>query len=76
MMSLVLLNASFLVHCFVFKCLFYDKTDRKGPEIYVGEYGSSDIVDENDDVQYPNHGYMEDVGNPTYQDMQCDMLIQ
>ncbi|MFZ5941037.1 MAG: beta-galactosidase [Bacteroidota bacterium] len=30
-------------------------------------YPSIDIVDENGDVQYPNHRYMEDVGDPDYQ---------
>jgi beta-galactosidase len=30
-------------------------------------YPSIDIVDENGDVQYPNHRYMEDIGDPMYQ---------
>ena len=31
------------------------------------KYPSIDIVDANGDVQYPNHRYMEDVGDPMYQ---------
>jgi len=31
------------------------------------KYPSIDIVDVNGDVQYPNHRYMEDVGDPMYQ---------
>ena len=31
------------------------------------KYASIDITDENGDVQYPNHRYMEDVGDPVYQ---------
>jgi beta-galactosidase len=30
-------------------------------------YPSINIVDENGDVQYPNHRYMEDIGDPMYQ---------
>lgn len=31
------------------------------------KYPSIDIVDVNGDVQYPNHRYMEDIGDPMYQ---------
>ena len=31
------------------------------------KYPSIDIVDANGDVQYPNHRYMEDIGDPMYQ---------
>lgn len=31
------------------------------------KYPSINIVDANGDVQYPNHRYMEDVGDPMYQ---------
>jgi beta-galactosidase len=31
------------------------------------KYPSIDIMDANGDVQYPNHRYMEDVGDPMYQ---------
>jgi len=40
------------------------------------KYPSIDIVDANGDIQYPNHRYMDDVGDPMYQNMKCDMLIQ
>jgi beta-galactosidase len=35
------------------------------------KYPSIDIVDANGDVQYPNHRYMEDIGDPMYQNMPC-----
>ncbi|HMC85291.1 MAG TPA: hypothetical protein VKI61_07190 [Chitinophagaceae bacterium] len=31
------------------------------------DYPSIDIADANGDVHYPNHRYMEDVGDPGYQ---------
>ena len=31
------------------------------------KFPSVDIVDENGNVQYPNHRYMEDIGDPNYQ---------
>jgi len=31
------------------------------------KYSSIDVVDANGDVQYPNHRYMDDVGDPNYQ---------
>jgi beta-galactosidase len=40
---------------------------RPAPLWLHHKYPSIDIVDENGDVQYPNHRYMEDVGDPTYQ---------
>ena len=40
---------------------------RPAPIWLHHKYPSIDIVDANGDVQYPNHRYMEDVGDPMYQ---------
>ena len=40
---------------------------RPAPLWLHHKYASIDITDENGDVQYPNHRYMEDVGDPVYQ---------
>jgi beta-galactosidase len=40
---------------------------RPAPVWLHHKYPSIDIVDANGDVQYPNHRYMEDVGDPMYQ---------
>lgn len=40
---------------------------RPAPIWLHHKYPSIDIVDPNGDVQYPNHRYMEDVGDPVYQ---------
>src|SRR5665811_298011 len=40
---------------------------RPAPIWLHHKYPSIDIVDANGDVQYPNHRYMEDIGDPTYQ---------
>jgi beta-galactosidase len=40
---------------------------RPAPIWLHHKYPSIDIVDENGDVQYPNHRYMEDIGDPMYQ---------
>ncbi len=40
---------------------------RPAPIWLHHKYPSIDIVDANHDVQYPNHRYMEDVGDPVYQ---------
>jgi beta-galactosidase len=40
---------------------------RPAPIWLHRKYPSMDIVDENGDVQYPNHRYMEDIGDPMYQ---------
>ena len=40
---------------------------RPAPMWLHHKYPSIDIVDKNGDVQYPNHRYMEDVGDPMYQ---------
>ena len=40
---------------------------RPAPLWLHHKYPSIDIVDANGDVQYPNHRYMEDVGDPIYQ---------
>jgi beta-galactosidase len=40
---------------------------RPAPLWLHHKYPSIDIVDENGNVQYPNHRYMEDVGDPMYQ---------
>ena len=40
---------------------------RPAPIWLHHKYPSIDIVDANGDVQYPNHRYMEDIGDPIYQ---------
>ncbi len=40
---------------------------RPAPIWLHEKFPSIDIVDENGDVQYPNHRYMDDVGDPNYQ---------
>jgi beta-galactosidase len=40
---------------------------RPAPIWLHHKYPSIDIVDVNGDVQYPNHRYMEDIGDPMYQ---------
>lgn len=40
---------------------------RPAPLWLHHKYPSISITDENGDVQYPNHRYMEDVGDPMYQ---------
>jgi len=40
---------------------------RPAPIWLHKKYPSIDIVDTNGDVQYPNHRYMDDVGDPNYQ---------
>ena len=40
---------------------------RPAPMWLHHKFPSIDIVDKNGDVQYPNHRYMEDVGDPNYQ---------
>jgi beta-galactosidase len=40
---------------------------RPAPVWLHEKYPSIDIVDANGDVRYPNHRYMEDVGDPYYQ---------
>jgi beta-galactosidase len=40
---------------------------RPAPIWLHHKYPSIDIVDINGDVQYPNHRYMEDIGDPMYQ---------
>ncbi len=40
---------------------------RPAPLWLHRKYPSIDIVDANGNVQYPNHRYMEDVGDPNYQ---------
>ena len=40
---------------------------RPAPIWLHDKYPSIDVVDVNGDVQYPNHRYMEDVGDPMYQ---------
>ncbi|MBN2175360.1 MAG: beta-galactosidase [Bacteroidales bacterium] len=40
---------------------------RPAPLWLHHKFPSIDIVDENGDVQYPNHRYMDDVGDPNYQ---------
>ena len=40
---------------------------RPAPIWLHKKFPSIDIVDENGDVQYPNHRYMDDVGDPNYQ---------
>ena len=40
---------------------------RPAPIWLHTKYPSINIVDENGDVQYPNHRYMEDIGDPMYQ---------
>jgi len=40
---------------------------RPAPIWLHHKYPSIDIVDANGDVQYPNHRYMEDIGDPNYQ---------
>jgi beta-galactosidase len=40
---------------------------RPAPIWLHHKYPSIDIVDANGDVHYPNHRYMEDVGDPVYQ---------
>jgi beta-galactosidase len=40
---------------------------RPAPLWLHHKYPSIDIVDANGDIQYPNHRYMEDVGDPNYQ---------
>ena len=41
---------------------------RPAPIWLHHKYPSIDIVDANGDVQYPNHRYMEDIGDPMYQE--------
>ena len=40
---------------------------RPAPIWLHHKFSSIDIVDSNGDVQYPNHRYMEDIGDPNYQ---------
>ena len=40
---------------------------RPAPMWLHHKYPSIDVVDKNGDVQYPNHRYMEDIGDPMYQ---------
>jgi len=40
---------------------------RPAPIWLHHKYPSIDITDANGDIQYPNHRYMEDVGDPNYQ---------
>ncbi len=40
---------------------------RPAPLWLHHKFPSIDIVDKNGDVQYPNHRYMDDVGDPNYQ---------
>jgi len=40
---------------------------RPAPIWLHHKFPSIDIVDSNGDVQYPNHRYMEDIGDPNYQ---------
>ncbi|HEY3369322.1 MAG TPA: beta-galactosidase [Prolixibacteraceae bacterium] len=40
---------------------------RPAPIWLHHKYPSIDIVDSNGDVRYPNHRYMEDIGDPMYQ---------
>ncbi len=40
---------------------------RPAPLWLHHKYPSINIVDENGDVQYPNHRYMDDIGDPNYQ---------
>ncbi len=40
---------------------------RPAPIWLHHKYPSIDVVDKNGDVQYPNHRYMEDIGDPMYQ---------
>ncbi|MCX6222900.1 MAG: beta-galactosidase [Bacteroidia bacterium] len=40
---------------------------RPAPMWLHYKYPSIDVVDKNSDVQYPNHRYMEDIGDPMYQ---------
>ena len=40
---------------------------RPAPMWLHHKYPSIDVVDRNGDVQYPNHRYMEDIGDPNYQ---------
>ena len=40
---------------------------RPAPIWLFYKYPSIKIVDENGDIQYPNHRYMEDIGDPMYQ---------
>ena len=40
---------------------------RPAPIWLHQKFPSIDIIDENGDAQYPNHRYMEDVGDPNYQ---------
>ncbi|WP_167607575.1 beta-galactosidase [Maribellus sediminis] len=40
---------------------------RPAPIWLHQKFPSIDVVDENGDVHYPNHRYMEDVGDPNYQ---------
>lgn len=40
---------------------------RPAPMWLHSKYQSIDVVDKNGDVQYPNHRYMEDIGDPMYQ---------
>lgn len=40
---------------------------RPAPIWLHHQFPSIDIVDENGNVQYPNHRYMDDVGDPNYQ---------
>ena len=40
---------------------------RPAPIWLHHKFPSIDIVDANGDVQYPNHRYMEDIGDPNYQ---------
>jgi beta-galactosidase len=41
---------------------------RPAPIWLHHKYPSIDIVDANGDIQYPNHRYMEDIGDPMYQE--------
>jgi len=40
---------------------------RPAPMWLHHKYPSIDVVDKNGDVQYPNHRYMDDIGDPNYQ---------
>ena len=47
--------------------VIFDIAIRPAPIWLHYKYPSIDIVDANGNVQYPNHRYMEDVGDPMYQ---------
>jgi beta-galactosidase len=47
--------------------VIFDIAIRPAPIWLHHKYPSIDIIDENGNVQYPNHRYMEDVGDPMSQ---------